>query len=74
MIGERYLWVDSLCIVQDDPQEKHGQIANMDAIYGNAILTINAAAGQDANAGLPGVRPLSRKWSNSFSNTSLVAD
>lgn len=61
MIGERYLWVDSLCIVQDDPQEKHNQIANMDAIYGNAVLTINAAAGQDANAGLPGVRPFSRK-------------
>lgn len=61
MIGERYLWIDSLCIVQDDPQEKHGQIANMDAIYGNAILTINAAAGQDANAGLPGIRPFSRK-------------
>lgn len=61
MIGERYLWVDSLCIVQDDPQEKHSQIANMDAIYGNAILTINAAAGQDANAGLPGIHPFSRK-------------
>ncbi|MCJ1467589.1 hypothetical protein MMC07_006214 [Pseudocyphellaria aurata] len=60
MIGERYLWVDSLCIVQDDPQEKHSQIANMDAIYGNAALTINAAAGDDANAGLPGIRPLSR--------------
>ncbi|MCJ1317539.1 hypothetical protein MMC15_002864 [Xylographa vitiligo] len=61
MIGERYLWVDSLCIVQDNAQEKHGQIANMDAIYGNAVLTINAAAGQDANAGLPGVRLFSRK-------------
>ncbi|MCJ1381008.1 hypothetical protein MMC17_004117 [Xylographa soralifera] len=61
MIGEIYLWVDSLCIVQDDAQEKHGQIANMDAIYGNALLTINAAAGQDSNAGLPGIRQSSRK-------------
>ena len=60
-IGERYLWVDSLCIVQDDSREKHSQIANMDAIYGNALLTIDAAAGQDANAGLPGVRPFSRQ-------------
>ncbi|MCJ1282044.1 hypothetical protein MMC26_001367 [Xylographa opegraphella] len=61
MIGEKFLWVDSLCIVQDDTQEKHTQIANMDAVYGNAVLTINAAAGQDANAGLPGVHPSSRK-------------
>ena len=61
MIGESYLWVDSLCIVQDDSREKHNQIANMDAVYGNAILTINAAAGQDANAGLPGVGHSSRK-------------
>ena len=61
MIGERYLWVDSLCIVQDDSREKHTQIANMDAVYGNAILSINAAAGQDANAGLPGVHQSSRK-------------
>ena len=61
MIGEKYLWVDSLCIVQDDPQDKHGQIANMDAIYGNAFLTINAATGQYVNAGLPGVHPFSMK-------------
>ena len=61
MLGERYLWVDSFCIVQDDAQEKHVQIANMDAIYGNAILTINATAGKDTNAGLPGIGSTSRK-------------
>lgn len=37
----------------------------MDAIYGNAVLTINAAAGEDANAGLPGVRSGSRKVEHS---------
>jgi hypothetical protein len=31
-----YLWVDSLCIVQDDYDGKHYQISNMNHIYANA--------------------------------------
>lgn len=50
-LGERYLWVDSLCIVQDTP-DKHSQIQQMDQIYHNAALCIVAATGRDANAGL----------------------
>ncbi|KAG7290010.1 hypothetical protein NEMBOFW57_000002 [Staphylotrichum longicolle] len=49
---QRYLWVDSLCIVQDDPDNKHVQIQAMGQIYMAASLTIVAAAGSDANAGL----------------------
>lgn len=57
-LGEQYLWVDSLCIVQDDQGNKHTQMAQMDLIYGNAVLTIVAA--HDTNtvtaSGLPGYR------------------
>lgn len=59
-LGGRYLWVDSLCINQRDATEKLGQIAQMDRIYGQAILTIIAAAGRDANAGILGVHPCPR--------------
>ncbi|KDR74945.1 hypothetical protein GALMADRAFT_269136 [Galerina marginata CBS 339.88] len=55
----RYLWTDSLCIVQDDDDEqgsKYDAMAKMDFIYGAAHLTIVAATGNDANTGLPGVR------------------
>ncbi|KAI9857101.1 MAG: hypothetical protein M1813_008592 [Trichoglossum hirsutum] len=54
-LDHRYLWVDSLCIIQDDPAEKHDQIAHMDLIYGSADLTIVDAAGARADTGLAGL-------------------
>jgi hypothetical protein len=62
-IGERYLWVDSLCILQDGGDHKQATINQMNLIYENALLTIVAAEGTDATAGLPGVgnRPRSQR-------------
>lgn len=54
-IGECYLWVDSVCIAQDDLEEKRDTIARMGYVYKCAALTIIAAAGDDANAGLYGL-------------------
>ena len=58
-LGAQYLWVDSCCIRQDD-DSKIQEIKKMDRIYSGALLTIVAAAGGDANAGLSGARPGSR--------------
>ena len=54
-IDERYLWVDSLCIIQDSPVDKQALISQMDIIYSSSVMTIVAAAGSDASAGLPGI-------------------
>ncbi|KAF8850430.1 HET-domain-containing protein, partial [Acephala macrosclerotiorum] len=54
-LGERYLWVDSLCIIQDSAPDKRTQMEHMDAIYSSAFVTIAAASGSEANAGLAGI-------------------
>ncbi|KAH9921363.1 heterokaryon incompatibility protein-domain-containing protein [Amylocystis lapponica] len=54
-LGERYVWIDALCIVQDDPADKATQIPVVDLVYGNALLTIFAA-----DAPLPGLCPRTR--------------
>jgi hypothetical protein len=60
-IGERYLWVDSLCLLQDDSADMADGIAHMDLVYEGAIMTIVAATGVDNNAGLPGLHPGTRR-------------
>jgi Heterokaryon incompatibility protein (HET) len=59
-LGEQYLWVDSLCLIQDDEDDVREEIQTMDSVYECSYLTIIAASGADANAGLLGVRQGSR--------------
>jgi hypothetical protein len=59
-LGERYLWVDSLCIVQNDVKIKHHQILQMGSIYNGALACLVGAVGSDAASGLVGVRPHTR--------------
>jgi hypothetical protein len=51
-LGLRYLWVDSLCIVQNSKRSWNLNAQKMNIIYGNAHLTICAADGSDAWLGL----------------------
>lgn len=58
-IDERYLWVDAVCIVQDDEAHCIRELGLMGAIYATAKLTIIASDGDavDGILGLQGVSP-----------------
>ncbi|KAH6843161.1 heterokaryon incompatibility protein-domain-containing protein [Chaetomium sp. MPI-CAGE-AT-0009] len=54
--GIQYLWIDALCIIQDDPDDKPNEIAQMPSIYGGATVTIVAAGSASATQGFLGER------------------
>jgi hypothetical protein len=59
-VGVRYLWVDNLCIVQDDLDTQMETIKTMDLIYSESKLVIIAASSNTAMSGIPGLRPGTR--------------
>ena len=65
-IGVQYLWVDRLCIVQDDPSSFNEQLEQMASIYSHSCFTIIALDGSDANYGLPGSCSKTSPRSRSF--------
>jgi hypothetical protein len=70
-LGLKFLWVDKHCIDQEDAEEKHRQIKNMNHIYRRAVVTLVAAAGTSASHGLPGVNGTPREV---LPNVSLSVD
>jgi hypothetical protein len=61
-LGVDFIWIDALCIVQDNPADLREQISSVALIYRSAFFTIIAASGVDCNAGLAGFRPGTRKF------------
>tara|TARA_R110002003_G_scaffold384_4_gene19276 strand:+ start:9147 stop:10454 length:1308 start_codon:yes stop_codon:yes gene_type:complete len=55
-LGERYIWVDALCLVQDNEDDVSIGIRMMNSIYRGSYFTIVAGSGTDAGAGLPGLQ------------------
>ena len=51
-LGKKYIWIDSLCIEQDDAKDKSAQIDLMDLIYESAWLTIVTLSGTAADSEL----------------------
>ena len=46
-LGIRYLWIDALCIVQDNREDFMKEVRDMDRIFSNAYCTIAASSAPD---------------------------
>lgn len=51
-LGYDYLWIDSLCIVQDDADDWTVEAATMAQVYGNAHVAISATRSASGDGGL----------------------
>ena len=51
-LGLSSLWIDSLCIVQDDAEDWKAEAPRMSVVYGNAACGIMAMDAHDSNGGL----------------------
>jgi hypothetical protein len=51
-LGFKYLWIDSLCIIQDSPEDWNQESGQMAYIYSNSVLTISAEAARDGSFGI----------------------
>jgi hypothetical protein len=61
-LGVRYLWIDSLCIIQDSAEDWQRESARMWEIYTYSSLNLAATGSSDGTGGLFRVRdPLSAK-------------
>ncbi|WXC56409.1 hypothetical protein SNK03_002346 [Fusarium graminearum] len=50
-LGIRYIWIDSLCIVQDDTKDWEIEAAKMASIYNGAELVLSATGSVDGSGG-----------------------
>lgn len=65
-LNRRYLWVDQYCIDQDNSSQRRESISQMRRIYEKADVALVAAAGKDANHGLPGMHSQMRTRSQTL--------
>ena len=59
-LGLSYLWIDSLCIVQDDTEDWMRESIRMAEVYTHAAFNIAATSSADVDGGLFSKRPRSR--------------
>lgn len=50
-LGNFYLWIDSLCIIQDSPEDWQREPVSMHRVYGNSLYNIAATASADGSKG-----------------------
>lgn len=77
-LGLQFLWIDSLCIIQDDDDDWAREAAKMSMVYANTYLNISATSAQNSEqgcyrsrdpkkvAGFPAPRVYPNSWKDSW--------
>jgi hypothetical protein len=60
-LGVTYLWIDALCIIQEDEDDWQRESRQMASIYGSSYLTISATRARDVEGGYFASRPTSNE-------------
>lgn len=50
-LGQRYIWIDSLCIIQDDSEDWRREANTMEMVYSMAYITIAATSAHHSTQG-----------------------
>ncbi|KAF7947922.1 hypothetical protein EAE96_008993 [Botrytis aclada] len=58
-LGIRYLWIDSVCIIQNNVMEWRREASRMSTVYGNALLVLAASISPGDELGMMRERPYS---------------
>jgi len=56
-LGVQYLWIDSLCIIQDSADDWEFESTKMRSVYQNCLVTISALDARDSHERFLGIRP-----------------
>ena len=56
-LGVQYLWIDSLCIIQDNAKDWEAESKRMEDVFSSAYCTIAASSARDSTEGFLGSRP-----------------
>ncbi|RWA13730.1 hypothetical protein EKO27_g1372 [Xylaria grammica] len=56
-LGLRYIWIDSLCIIQDDAEDWRNEAGRMAGVYRNAHFVLSATRASSDEEGFLGTRP-----------------
>ncbi|RYN88928.1 hypothetical protein AA0120_g7212 [Alternaria tenuissima] len=74
-LGVSYLWIDSLCIIQDDQDDWAGHAEHMDQIYENALLVVAAVSSNNGSVPFLGAEaPSARSYYHSVGIGPKVPD
>lgn len=72
-LGIQYLWIDSLCIIQDDPTDWEAESFKMSSVYMNTYLTISALHSvDDADGSFPSIARASKEMPFPFVSPDVV--